>query len=432
MGCVYKACDGDGRIVAVKMMSNRVTCYPEYRQLFNTEVETMRRLDHPSVVHITGEPWQDEQGNLYIPMEFIEGETLESYVKKHGAMQLDEAARLMVEILEAMQYVHEQGRIHRDIKPSNIMLRPDGSICIIDFGIAKDARIGSSGRTVGRIIGTDGYMSPEQATGLNIDKRTDIYSLGCVLYFMLTARNAIDKGSNDYATVCSITGYNPLPPSHVVQGAPRELDNVFIRAVDKDMRRRWQTVAEFKNAILEATGSTTPKVTVGRDSDNDIIISDPDVSRHHLTIKGLVQKGRAIIEMTDTSTNGTGLDGRLFRRETTTIDYDGTMNLPEVMLAGKPQFTLDWLKVVRLLKTKGWSPVKATITDTHVQDTTDEMSDEILGWGLKACSFLFPIVGWVLWGVFRRKQPDKASTAARLAWAGFITSFVFNLIMTLL
>lgn len=375
MGCVYKGQDSNGRIVAIKMMSNKVTCYPEYRELFDEEVSTLRRMDHPSVVHIVGEPFDDNEGNLYLPMEYVEGKTIEQHVKKFGTFTMDESISIMCKVLEAMQYVHNRGRIHRDIKPSNIMLRPNGEICIIDFGIAKDARIGS-GHTVGRIIGTDGYMSPEQAKGLNIDQRTDIYSLGCVLYFLLTGKHAISKGENDYETVCNILQNIPVLPSQAGRGISTQVDDVFRKAVDKNMTHRFQTASDFKEALEQSVGRGAPRIRVGRQEGCDILLSHRDVSRVHLIIEGITdsKSNSSCIVITDRSTNGTGLNGRLLRNGSTTLDYNETVSLPEVLLAGKPELALNWAEVTRLLKNKGWNPVRKSSNNngtqiTHVDDT---------------------------------------------------------------
>ena len=216
MGCVYRGKDrGTGDIVAIKMMRNNVTCYPAFRKIFQREVEALSCMNNPSVVKLAGSPYKDSKDNFYLPMEFIEGETIAQYVHKKGKLSEEEAISIMRKILDAMNYVHKHewrdknghpvvdsnghvkiGCIHRDIKPSNIMIRPNGSICIIDFGIAKDAAIGATGETIGQVMGTNGYMSPEQANGLNIDLRTDIYSLGCVFYFMLTGKHAIPTSNN--------------------------------------------------------------------------------------------------------------------------------------------------------------------------------------------------------------------------------------------
>ena len=116
-------------------------------------------------------------------MEYVEGITIEQHVKRNGAFPMTGAINLMCKILDAMSYVHKCGCIHRDIKPSNIMIRPDGSICIIDFGIAKDLRSGVAGQTVGKVIGTDGYMSPEQAEGLHRPPNRYLFARLCALLY---------------------------------------------------------------------------------------------------------------------------------------------------------------------------------------------------------------------------------------------------------
>lgn len=431
MGCVYKGRDNfTGNMVAIKMMSNKVTCYPEYRQLFQSEVDTLKRMDHPSVVHIVGDPYQEE-GNLYLPMEYVTGETIEQHVSRSGVFPVDEAVRIMLKVLEAIQYVHDRGKIHRDIKPSNIMIRPDRSVCIIDFGIAKDARVGT-GQTVGRIIGTDGYMSPEQAKGLNIDKRTDIYALGCVFYFLLTGKHAIPKGNNDYETVCNILQSIPALPSEAAPGIPVQFDAIFLKAVDKNMTMRYQSAADFKEAIEGINGNVVPKVTVGRLADNDIQIADnQDVSRHHLIIRGIDQpvtggRTKYLIEITDDSTNGTGINGKLLKHQSTIIEYNGTVNLPEVLLAGRPELVLNWNQVISLLKSKGWKPFVSR--GGGGGDDLPSVSEK-LDLFLCIVSFLIPLVGLILWGVYRKEHPQKAEWAAKLALGGFVIGFIINIIV---
>lgn len=425
MGCVYKAKDPNDSIVALKMMSNRVTCYPEYRALFQSEVDTLRRMNHPSVVKIVGSPYQDSDGNLYLPMEFVKGRTLEQMVAQDGVLSVDEAVILMGKILDAMQYVHDSGSIHRDLKPSNIMVKEDNSICVIDFGIAKDSKVGGSGQTVGRIIGTDGYMSPEQANGLNIDIRTDIYSLGCVLYFLLTGKSAIAIGSNPHQTVMHILNDKPSLPSTMVAGVSPELDKIFEKAVDKNMTKRYGSAKAFKTALEHSLAKGRYEVTIGREDDNDIVIfgGNNDVSRHHLVIKALDQAAtdgstKTVLQVCDLgSTNGTGYDGRLLRLDTISIEYNGTMALPEVLLAGKPEYAVDWQQVMSILRSKGWN----SRTSTH-----EEMPS--LGCFLSVVCFISPLIGWILWALYRNEHPKKASRAAHIAWM----SFAINVIITLL
>lgn len=443
MGCVYKGLDAQGCVVAIKMMSNKVTCYSEYRNLFRSEVETLKRMDNPNVVHIVGDPYGDEEGNLYLPMEYVEGKTLEQCVYENGLFSFEKTISIMCDILDAIQYVHDRGRIHRDIKPSNIMYRPDGSICIIDFGIAKDARIGT-GQTVGRIIGTDGYMSPEQANGLNIDHRTDIYSLGCVFYFLLTGKHAIAKGNNDYETVCNILKSIPSMPSESVPGVPQEIDNVFVKAVNKNMTLRYQSANEFREALQTVIGISCPKVQIGRSSGNDIIINNIDVSRKHLIITCKENRLKEIecIEITDISTNGTGVNGRFLHHNSITIPFSNEKNLPEVLLAGKPNLLVDWNEVISILRSRKHvteNDIKVNydnpcsgnnITSSDISNTTNN-SGIILKWFLIVLSFLIPLLGLIICIIyhFKDNSKDKEKVIAKATISGFIVNYILYLFL---
>lgn len=464
MGCVYKGRDQNGNVVAIKMMSNQVTCHPEYRELFYSEVNTLRRMNHPSVVHIVGDPFNDSAGNLYLPMEFVSGKTIEQYVRENGPMSESAVKNMMGKILDAVQYIHNQHCIHRDIKPSNIMIR-DGSddICIIDFGIAKDSKVGSTGMTVGRIIGTDGYMSPEQAAGLNIDSRTDIYSLGCVMFYMLTGRSAISTQNNSYETINAILNSQLPLPSSVRPGISPMWDDVFKKATDRNMTRRFQTANEFRQALFlgqsnvqsnaQSSGPTNlnpiPTVTVGRTADNNISINNDFVSRHHLVIRGLetLNTGGGTsyqIEIEDISANGSGLNGRRIHHQTETIDYTSTAQLPQVLLAGRTECELDWNRVIRELKQQGWQSGAAQ----HVAQASGQQypssgqnynnvtpvptnPNDKLDAGMAVICFIVPLLGWILWAVWKQEYPHKASSSAKWAWIGFAVQFVFNVLMTI-
>lgn len=476
MGCVFRARDPQGRIVALKMMSNKVSCFPEYRQLFHDEASTLMVLNHPNVVHIVGQPYSDDSGNLYLPMEFVDGITLDHYVSRHGGrLDIHETVRIMDMVLEAMQYVHQRKRIHRDIKPSNIMIRPDGSVCIIDFGVAKDARVGTDGATVGRIVGTDGYMSPEQANGLHIDHRTDIYSIGCVLYFMLTGKHAVQRGKDNHETVLNINKGKMELPSQAPGVSPL-LDYVFLKAVDKDMMRRYQSASQFRDAIDIVTGRVKPTVTVGKSPDNDIVVNNNLVSRHHLVIRGLTEPATGgsslyLIEIEDKSTNGTGVAGRRLFHDTMVIEYNQA--LPQVLLAGHVNCTVNWNTVISILKAKGWkgepdaknNTFSDEVTQPHASgpslsgeepDTSPGIDDTPLTphtdpgiaeqapasavpapgvypsqapvasapstghtslqwwWGILIA--LFPVSGWIMSVLWSDTNPGKARQASTVAW----------------
>ena len=451
MGCVYLGHDDQtGQKVAIKMMSNKVTCLPEYRQLFQAEVQSLQLMNHPSVVHIVGHSWSDNEGNFYLPMEYVEGITIEQHVKRNGVFPMQGTVNLMCKILDAMSYVHQCGCIHRDIKPSNIMIRPDGSICIIDFGIAKDSRAGVAGQTVGKVIGTDGYMSPEQAEGLHIDHRTDIYSLGCVLYYMLTGKNAVNKGNNGHETMLNILNQERMLPSQTT-GVSTKLDEIYLRAIDRDMTKRYQTCREFRDDLERAMRNpyaSDAKVTVGREKDNDIRFSQDVVSKHHLEIHGFTSPvtggaNHYTIEITDHSTNGTGIDGRYVNNATERLVYDGTTQLPQVMLAGRSDILLSWPQVMQKLREKGWNPQAGSPGQGRppqpplppqpglVNSPADygRVEADRLSGGMCFLCFMFPLVGWILWGVWHNQYPHKGSKAAMWAWIGFGVGFFLNIIL---
>lgn len=378
MGCVYKGTAPNGETVAIKMMDNRFCFDPYVRQCFNNEVKSLKDLHHPSVVGIRGDVFRDNAGNLYMPMELVDGETIQQHVQRiHRPFTEEEARELMSKILDVFSYIHDSGKVHRDIKPSNIMIRPNGEICVIDFGIVKDMEI-TTGHTVGTRVGTDGYMSPEQVTATNIDHRTDIYSLGCLLHYMLTGTHAILKKSNDQETKNSILNDSFPSAKKMRPELSDDIQSVIFKAVDKDMTKRFQTAKAFEAAISGTTiiddgGGTVfdgAKVTIGKKEDCDIVIRNQYVSRSHLTIRYKHMPASSsvdsIIEIADDSTNGTGVDGVYLHKgsmsfpfdlskvfvsfdyggqESEVLYYDGAQRLPEVYLAGRPEIRLDWDEV---------------------------------------------------------------------------------------
>lgn len=422
MGSVYEGRSPSGERVAIKMMSNKVTVNPEFRELFYSEVKALRKMSHPSVVRIVGNYFSDADGNLYLPMEFVDGMTIEQYVGSQ-AMDEDDALKVFKKLLDAFVYIHRVGCIHRDIKPSNVMLRPDGSVCVIDFGIAKDAKT-STGKTIGRIIGTDGYMSPEQAKGDSVDYRTDIYSLGCLLHFMLTGHHAIAKKSNDYETICSILD-DDFPLARLMNPTVTEhTQKVILKSVNKNMLMRYQTVEDFRNAFDARTRVAPGRkvVTVGR-KDADIVIPSDYVSSRHLEIEYINNAEPPCFNLTDHSLNGTGVDGRYLHHASTMVSFGSNGELPEVLLAGRAECALEWSEVIRRL---GIEPSPPPLLPPP--GVSDE-SVKSIGFALGALSVFFPVVGWVLWGVWREKTPRRARQAAICGWVGFAIEMIIKVLM---
>ena len=453
MGCVYESLDSSNNKVALKMMSAKAAAHPDYREMFDHEVRSLRKLSHPSIVKIVGEPFSDEGGNLFLPMEFVEGKTISQIVQANGAFNEQEAISIFIKLLDAFSYIHNKSCIHRDVKPSNIMIRPDGSICVIDFGIAKDSKT-STGKTIGRVVGTDGYMSPEQANGYNIDTRTDIYSLGCLLHYMLTGTHAIPKQSNDYDTICAILENDFPLVSDKGFSVSDKTQKAILTAVNKNMTFRFQTTEEFKAALTDSqeTKIKVPQskyvITVGRSNVNctggigprcDIIMKDEYVSSHHLdifwdehTTDDTFDSPISYYEVTinDHSTNGTGVDGKRIRHESYSfIVYQpielllkDSSSLPQVMIAGLTSQTLDWRAVLDIIYHE-----KMGKEDVDFFDKTKPKLENItVGYGILC--FVIPIAGWILGAVWKSENPIKAKSANKLAWYGFL----FNLVMSFL
>lgn len=358
MGSVMKGYDPNGTPVAIKEILPEFVMDMEYRSRIDREISFLERLNSDTIVKI----YDHFQlgNNLYIVMELVEGFNIEQYVERNGPVPEDEAVNLMDKILQTMQYVHEQGVIHRDIKPSNIMIRPDKTICLLDFGIAKDVNA-VSGTLFGTILGTDGYMSPEQANGMSIDHRSDIYSLACVFYFMLTAHHAYKKQASDVQTQLDIVN-NPFPRiSKYKQGISSGIQNVMDHATDKNMLKRYQSCREFRNELMKVARIGTQlnvdpsahsvSVSVGRENCDFCVATDNyKVSRHHADVSFKCITGGSYYIYTDCSSNGTKIDGKMYTKGMSCNIYVGSD--PVILLAGDPNCKLDWPEVRRLVDEK--------------------------------------------------------------------------------
>lgn len=366
MGRVLKGVDPQGRAVAIKEILPEFASDFEIRTRTEREVELLQQLNNDSIVKVYDQfPMGD---NFYIVMELVDGLNVEQYVHKYGAIPHERATRFMVKILEAMQAVHEKNFVHRDMKPSNIMIRSDERICLLDFGIAKDMNTQGGGTMIGTVIGSDGYMSPEQAEGFSIDHRADIYALGCVFYFMLTGHHAYDTLASDFETRDNITN-TPFPKlsKYSKKSFPAKLQEIMDHATDKNMMKRYQSCREFRmdleTLLPGGTGSHTVIsknnnnadnlfITVGREG-CDIIIDDPmmKVSRSHLDIALKQFTGGRYYVITDHSSNGTLVNGRrIGRNESENIPAGG--DPPQIFLACDYNYPLNWKQVTDIFAEK--------------------------------------------------------------------------------
>ncbi len=242
MGVVYKAQDLKlGRFVALKFLPHHLSADEDEKKRFIHEAKAASALDHPNICNIH-EIDETEDGQMFIAMAYYEGETLKKKIDR-GPLTWDEAINFTIQVAQGLDRAHEAGITHRDIKPANIMITTRGEVKIVDFGLAKLA-----GRTKltkeGMTLGTVAYMSPEQAQGVEADRRTDIWALGIVLYEMLTGQLPF-RGEYEAAMVYSILHENPQPITGLRSGIPLELERLVNKCLEKDPSARYQHADEL-------------------------------------------------------------------------------------------------------------------------------------------------------------------------------------------
>ena len=257
MGEVYLARDSRlARKVALKLLPDYFTRDEQPVKRFKQEAQAASALNHPNIItiHDIGQA----EGRHFIATEFVEGETLRKRLA-NGRMSLSEALDVAAQVASALSAAHQSGIVHRDIKPENIMLRPDGIVKVLDFGLAKlterripgvDTEALTVDTAPGTVMGTASYMSPEQARGREVDARTDIFSLGVVLYEMLAGRLPF-KGETASDVIASILEKEPVPLSHHSPEAPAELQWIVSKGLRKEREDRYQTVREMLSDLKE-------------------------------------------------------------------------------------------------------------------------------------------------------------------------------------
>lgn len=248
MAYVYKAYDSiDDRVVAVKILKEEFLTNEEFTRRFKNESKAIAILSHPNIVRVYDVSFGEKL--QYIVMEYIDGITLKEYIDQQKDIPWKEAVHFTVQILRALQHAHDKGIIHRDIKPQNIMLLADGTIKVTDFGIAQfsrnDIRSDSD-----RAIGSVHYISPEQASGGLTDEKADIYSLGVMLYEMLTGKLPFEA-DNAVSVAIMQMQQNPEKPRDINPAIPEGLEEITLKAMQKDPAKRYQSAAEMLYDIDE-------------------------------------------------------------------------------------------------------------------------------------------------------------------------------------
>lgn len=264
-----KGTRGFSKTVAIKTMLPSISEDPQFEQMFLDEAQLASGIQHPNVVviHDLGE----QEGLLYLVMEWVDGEPLSALRRaaaKAQGIPRPIAVKIIQDACAGLHAAHELkgddgaslGVVHRDISPQNLLITYDGVVKVVDFGVAKAAGRTSEDTGSGQVKGKPPYMSPEQAQGLSIDRRTDLFALGIVLYQLTTGKHPF-RGENDVATLHNIVGDRPILPPHALdRDYPRALEAVVLRALERDPNKRFQTAAEFEAALDRVFPPTVARV----------------------------------------------------------------------------------------------------------------------------------------------------------------------------
>jgi hypothetical protein len=264
MGVVYKASDPTiGRLVAIKVLSlspSSEAGVPGARDIFMREARAAGRLSHPGIVTIHDALEDPESGSSYIVMEFVAGRTLESVLLTNPLMGIEKSLDIIRQIAEALDYAHQEKIVHRDLKPANILLTEDGRAKITDFGIAKIAAREGAARTLA-ILGTPSYMSPEQVRGGELDARSDLFTMGILLFLMLTGQKPF---SGDTAAAMFKVAYeDPLLPSRLNPSLLPAHDYLILRCLVKNPARRYASARDFLNDLQDVCQGIPPRSQAG-------------------------------------------------------------------------------------------------------------------------------------------------------------------------
>jgi len=247
MATVFRARDIDnGHVVVLKVPYLQYEADLVFHERFLREEQIGQRLDHPAIIKVLR---PRDKSRVYLAMEYVEGELLSERLQREKRFPVDVTVNLALQIADALVYLHDNGVVHRDLKPANIMIQPNGKVKLIDFGIAMDTTLRKmTWARMSNTMGTPDYMAPEQIKGLRGDARTDIYSLGTMLYEMLTGKVPF-PAENVYAEMRSKMQDDPIPPRRLRNEISPQLEEIVLHALERDPQDRFETALEFREAL---------------------------------------------------------------------------------------------------------------------------------------------------------------------------------------
>ncbi|MGY1592057.1 Stk1 family PASTA domain-containing Ser/Thr kinase [Geodermatophilus sp. SYSU D00708] len=267
-----------GREVAVKVLRSDLARDPSFQVRFRREAQAAASLNHPAIVAVydTGEDRTANGATPYIVMEYVEGQTLRDVLRREGVLSPERAMSLSADICGALDFSHRNGIVHRDVKPGNVMITPQGTVKVMDFGIARAVSDSAATMTsTAAVIGTAQYLSPEQARGEGVDARSDVYSVGCLLYELVTGAPPF-TGDSPVSVAYQHVREDPRLPSSINPAIPPELDAILLKAMSKNPANRYQSAAEMRNDLLRAlAGQQVEATPVMGDAEKTTILGAP-------------------------------------------------------------------------------------------------------------------------------------------------------------
>lgn len=274
MGSVFKAKhEKSGQDVAVKLIATQMSDEMRFRRRFHAEIETLKRLGHPNIVKLIG--YGEEQGMLFYSMEFVPGETLQELICRKKKLPWTTTLDIAIQVCAALKHAHDFGVIHRDLKPANLVIQEDGTVKLLDFGISKI--FGHDQTAVGSIMGTADFMSPEQAGETGITARTDLFSLGCVIYAMLCGKPPF-RGKNITQVMNAVQHKDAVPLDLIDPEIPEEVVQIVNDLLEKDPQDRPPTALAVMNRLKAMRAGLHRMQTLADQADSQTDARDPNGS----------------------------------------------------------------------------------------------------------------------------------------------------------
>jgi serine/threonine-protein kinase len=288
MGQVFRVRDErDGTPLALKVLHPLEGDDAERVRRFQREIQVLTRIRHPAVLQIRD--WGQSDSGLFLVTELVDGEDLKLAIRRRGPFPPAEAAAIGATLAEALAAAHAQGVVHRDVKPNNVMIASDGSIRLLDFGLARGAGIDVTTLTrTGAILGTPGYMSPEQFDATGVDERSDVYSLGVVLFELLTGRLPFRAASAIAVALAHKTEPPPLPRS-LRPGIPAWLERIVLRCLEKDPARRYASAAELAAELGRPHTGQAPRLRTLPNGDG-VVLDEAETTDWTLVLRSPREK----------------------------------------------------------------------------------------------------------------------------------------------